>query len=147
MTDIRTREDRITEEAAERRRRKDTTIDGSQRLKLAIPPKVQAELDAAGREGRWVLADSDRMYALTQQDDYDRVEGVEPVTTRRLNDGTSAKMVLMSKPKAFLDEDRARLEEKRAGTEKAQITGSELAPDMYVDKATSIQHGERRRSP
>lgn len=147
MTELRAREDRKTEEATERRRRKDTTIDGSQRLKLAIPPRVQAELDAAGREGRWVLADSDRMYALTEQDDYDRVDGVEPITTRRLNDGTPVNMVLVSKPKAFLDADRAKLEDERTGKEKAQITGSELASDMYVDKATSISHGERRRSP
>lgn len=147
MTEDRMRADRKSEETAERRRRSDTTIDGGQRLKLAIPPRVQAELDAAGRVGRWVLADSDRMYELTERDDYDKVDGIEPVTTRRLNDGSPVKMILLSKPKAFIDADRAKLEDIRAGKEKAAVKGSELAADMYVDAATSIQHGERRRSP
>jgi hypothetical protein len=146
MTEDRTRADRTTEETAQRRRRDDTNIDGGKRLKLAIPARVQAELDAAGRQGRWVLADSDRMYALTEQDDYDRVDGVEPVTTRRLNDGSPVNMVLLSKPKAFIAEDKAKLEELRAGKEKAQLTGSDLAPGVYVDGAAEIKHGERRRS-
>jgi hypothetical protein len=48
MTDVRGRADRQTEVRQERRRRSDTTIDGGQRLKLAIPPEVEARLKAEG---------------------------------------------------------------------------------------------------
>lgn len=147
MTEVRTRTDRKTEEAAQRRRRSDTTIDGGQRLKLAIPPEVEARLKEQGRTARWAVKDSARMLQLTQQDDYDPVEGVKTVPTRSLADGSRIEMMLLSKPTAFIEEDRAKAEKRRAELEKALMRGKNPADpiagnvDFYVDEATQLRRG------
>lgn len=149
MTEIRAREDRTTEEAAQRRRRDNTTIDGGQRLKLSIDPKVQARLKAEGRTGYWAIKDSARMLQLTQQDDYDPVDGVATVPTRSLADGSRVEMVLLSKKTAFINEDRAEAEKTRRATEDALIQGKSptdpTAGDdsFYADEANSISRGGR----
>ena len=118
MTDLRVREDRKTEETAQRRRRDDATIDGSQRLKLAIPPEVAARLKSEGRTPRWAIKDSARMEQLTKFDDYDTVDGVPTVPTRSLRDGERIEHILLSKPTAFIEDARyARLSfEQSAGS-------------------------------
>ncbi len=150
MTETRTRVDRISEERTERRRRNDTTIDGSQRLKLAIPPEVEARLKAEGRTPRWINDEGNRIHNLTQLDDYDRVDGVEPVTVGTTKEGAPIKAFLHSKPEAFIREDQEKLDSKRRETEAAllrgknpqdPITGDE---SFYADKANTISHGGRR---
>lgn len=149
MTDQYVREDRISEERQERRRRSDTTIDGGQRLKLAIPPDVKARLKQEGREPRWINDEGNRMHNLTQLDDYDRVDGVEPVVVGTTKEGAPIKSYLCSKPKAFLAEDRAKMEQRRQETEKALIRGKNpndpTAGDdsFYADEANSISRGGR----
>ena len=150
MTEQRARVDRQNEEAAKRRRRDDTTIDGSWRLKLAVPPEVEARLKAEGRQARWINDEGNRIHNLTRLEDYDRVDGVEPVTVGTNKDGQPIKSYLHSKPIAFIREDQEKLDSKRRETEVAllrgknpqdPITGDE---SFYADGANSIAHGGRR---
>ena len=150
MTDSRGRADRQTEVRQERRRRSDTTIDGGQRLKLAIPPEVEARLKEEGRTPRWVNDDGNRMHNLTKLDDYDKVEGVEPRVVGTTKEGKPINAHLCSKPSAFIREDQEKLDARRRETEAAllrgknpndPITGDEA---FYADTANQIHHGGRR---
>jgi hypothetical protein len=151
MTEVSERKERVGQVQAERRRRRDDTIDGSQKLKLAIPPDVEKRLKEEGRTPRWVIKDSRRMFQLTQQDDYDPVDGVEPVTTRNLSDGAQVQMILLSKPTAFIDEDKAKKDAPRRELEKSFLrgrvpgnpadTGNTTYSETYVDPASKITHG------
>lgn len=149
MAEARERTDRITEEAAQRRRRNDTTIDGSQRLKLAIPEEVAQRLKAEGREPRWVNDEGNRMHQLTKLDDYDRVDGVEARVVGTTKEGKPIKAYLCSKPKAFIEEDRAKADAPRVEFEKALERGKNpndpIAGDasFYADEANSIRRGPR----
>jgi hypothetical protein len=147
MTEIRERADRRTEEATERRRRRDDTIDGGKRLKLSIPPAVEARLKAEGRTPRWAVKDSARMMQLTQQDDYDPVEGVEAVPTRSLADGSRVDMILLSKPTAFIEEDRRKADAPRKEVEASILRGAipndphAGSVQFYTDEANKLTRG------
>jgi hypothetical protein len=148
MTEDRTRADRTTQEAAQRRRRSDTTIDGSQRLKLAIPPEVQARLKAEGRTPYWANDEGNRIEQLTVHDDYDKVEGVEPVTVVvNQKTGETCRTHLLSKPTRFVEDDRKKVEAVRRETEAALLRGKNpndpIAGDdsFYADEANSIRRG------
>jgi len=141
MTENRVRADRQTEETAQRRRRDDTTLDGGRRLKLAIPPEVEERLKAEGRTPRWVLKDSARMLQLTQQDDYDPVDGVAPVPTRSLADGSRVEMILLSKPTAFIEADRIKADKPRREYEAALERGNTGGGDFYADPDHKLTRG------
>lgn len=147
MADQRSRADRKTEERQERRRRRDTDIDGSQRLKLAIPEEVSARLASEGREPRWVNDEGNRIHQLTVNDDYDRVDGVEPKVAGTSKDGKPIKAYLHSKPKAFIEEDRAKADLKRRETETALLRGRNPSDPIagndsfYADEANSFRRG------
>lgn len=149
MTATSGRQSRQAEVQTERRRRSDTTIDGSQRLKLAIPPEVAERLKREGRTPRWVNDVGNRMHNLTRMDDYDKVPGVAPVVVDTTKEGKPIKAYLCSKPNAFIEEDKAKREASRRETEQAllrgknpndPITGSD---SFYADPANSIRHGDR----
>jgi hypothetical protein len=150
MTEQRARADRQTEERQERRRRVGTTIDGSQRLKLAIPAEVTAQLQADGRQPRWINDEGNRIHNLTKLDDYDRVDGVEPVVVGTTKEGKPIKAYLHSKPADFIREDQDKLDSARRETEAALLRGKNptdpIAADdsFYADQANSISHGGRR---
>lgn len=142
MTGTRKRTDRTIEEMRERRSRSDATIDGARRLKLRIPPEVEERLKTEGRTARWVIKDSARMHELLSADGYySRVTGVAEIPTRNLADGSPIKMVLLSTPTEFLDEDRAKLETARKAKEAAMTDTSQLAPGQYLDEASKITRG------
>lgn len=150
MTEQRARVDRQSVERTERRRRDDITIDGSGRLKLAIPPEVAARLKSEGRQPRWINDEANRIHNMTKLDDYDRVDGVEPVVVGTTKDGTPIKSFLHSKPLDFVREDQEKLDSTRRATEAAllrgknpqdPITGDE---SFYADSANTISHGGRR---
>jgi hypothetical protein len=149
MVEERARVDRLTEETAQRRRRSDTTIDGSQRLKLAIPQEVEQRLKQEGREPRWINDEGNRMHNLTMLDDYDRVDGVEPRVVGTSKEGTPIKAHLCSKPKAFIEEDRANTERRRRETEDALLRGKNpqdpIAADdsFYAVEGNTISRGGR----
>jgi hypothetical protein len=149
MTDTRGREARQNEERRERRRRTDTTIDGGQRLKLAIPPEIEAKLKAEHRTPRWVNDEGNRMHQMTNLDDYDRVEGVEPRVVGTSKEGKPIKAYLCSKRDDFIAEDREKMDRPRRETEKALLRGK-LPNDptagndsFYADEANKITRGGR----
>lgn len=149
MTEVRTRADRTTEEAAQRRRRDDTTLDGAQRLKLAIPEDVTKRLQDEGREPRWVNDEGNRMHNLTRLDDYDRVDGVPARVVGTTKEGKPIKAYLCSKPKAFIEEDRVKADAPRVEFEKALARGKPPNDPIagndsfYADEANSISRGGR----
>jgi hypothetical protein len=150
MTEARGRADRQTEERAERKRRRPETLDGSQALKLAIPPDVQARLKAEGRTPRWINDDGNRLVQLTKYDDYDPVDGVEPVYVGATKEGKPIKARLHSKPNEFIREDRAKRDVRRREVEQAMLRGKVPGETHshdgkystgYVDEASKITHG------
>lgn len=149
MADIRERTDRATEERQQRRRRNDDTIDGSQRLKLAVPPEVKARLKQEGREPRWINNEGNRLHNLTQLDDYDRVDGVEPRVVGTSKKGEPILAYLHSKPKAFIEEDKAKAEARRQETERALLRGKNpqdpiaASEGFYAVEGNSISRGGR----
>ncbi len=147
MSEDRQRADRKTEERTERRRRNDSTIDGSRRLKLAIPDDVAKRLEAEGKEPRWV--NDDNIHERTVNDDYDRVDGVEARVVGRTKEGVPIKAHLHAKRKDFIADDRAKAEAARRETETALTRGKNptdpIAGDdsFYADAANSIGRGRR----
>jgi len=150
MAETRQRVDRMTEERQQRRRRDDTTIDGAGRLKLAIPEEVEARLKAEGRQPRWVNDEGNRIHNMTKLDDYDRVDGVEPVVVGTTKEGQPIKAYLHSKPIDFVREDQDKLDARRRETEAALLRGKNPKDPVsgddsfYADDANSISHGGRR---
>lgn len=142
-------------EAQARRRRDDTNFHQSQ--KLAIPEEIQAKLEAEGRTPRWANDEGNRIHRLTVLDDYDKVEGVEPVPVGTDESGKPILAHLLSKPNEFIAEDRAKQDERRKDVERAMVKGrvptapgSEPAPlagqmgaETYVDASTSIGRGNQ----
>ncbi len=143
MTENRQRVDRIDEELERRQRRLETNIDGAKNLKLAIPDEVQRKLDEEGRVGRWVKADPTRQYEVTKKNDYRPVDGVEPISTRSM-EGEPTKLILMSKRKDFVEDDRQRLEKVRRGKEDAQLDASTTGQGFYADSANNFDQRSRR---
>lgn len=150
MTEQRGRQGRLEVERTERRRRNDTTIDGSQRLKLAIPPEVAERLKAEGRTPRWVNDEGNRIHQLTRMDDYDKVDGVDPVPVGSTKEGKPILAHLCSKPDAFIQEDRQQADERRKEVERALLRGKppgeshshdDKYSSGYVDEASKIQRG------
>lgn len=149
------RQGRQAETTQSRRRRDDSNFQASQ--KLAIPEEVSAKLEAEGRTPRWVNDTGNRMHQLTKLDDYDKVEGVEPVRVDTDKEGKPIYAHLLSKPNAFIQEDRRKADERRRETERAMVKGNvpsapgaEPAPrqgalgaDVYVDSASSIGRGNQ----
>jgi hypothetical protein len=150
MTDNRGRTDRRNEEAQVRRRRDDVTIDGGQRLKLAIPQEVAERLKSEGRVPRWVNDEGNRMHNLTKLDDYDKVQGVDPRVVGTSKEGKPILAHLCSKPAQFIAEDREKLDARRRETERALLRGKNPEDPIagndsfYADEANTIQHGGRR---
>jgi hypothetical protein len=133
----------------ERRRRNDDTLDAGQARKLAIPAHIEAQLAAQGRTGRWVNDVGSSIEDRTVRDDWDKVEGVEPRTVVIDRKGTTAQTILLSKPKAFIAEDRAKKEaarrERERAMEKGQVPGAQPLPSdtFYADKANKIERGNQ----
>jgi len=140
---------RAAQERAQRRRRSDEALSASRRL--PIPPEIEAELKAKGLKPRWVNDEGNRIYRLTQQDDYDKVDGVDPVPVGTGPDGKPILAHLLAKPVDFVSEDQARADSKRKLTEEALFrtpdaadqagAGSNPNPataQRYVAKETKI---------
>jgi hypothetical protein len=148
MTNQSGRTARQDEVRQERRRRDDTTLDGGQALKLAIPPEIAKKLSEQGRTARWANDVGNRIHQLTVLDDWDKVEGVEPCPVKIDKEGTVAQAILLSKPKAFIEEDRRKKDAARRRIEDAALAGAipnagsgpatPLPENFYADKANKI---------
>ncbi len=155
MVDNRGRQGRAEAVAQERRRRDDTQANQSQRL--PIPPEVLKRLEAEGRTPRWVNDEGNRMHQLTKLDDYDKVDGVDPVPVGTDKSGQPIMAHLLSKPAAFIEEDRQKAEARRKSVERGLLRGQvpgapgqDAAPvqgvggaEIYVDRAASIGRGNQ----
>ena len=139
------RADRATEVATERRRRDD--LSGSPRLKLAIPEQVRAKLAAEGRTPRWVNDTGNRIADLTERDDYDKVEGVEPIKVGTDGDNKPVFAHLLAKRTDFIAEDRRKADQRRREIEAsrfgspqnpAQPSAGQMGAPTYVDSASKI---------
>jgi hypothetical protein len=106
---------RATEEAHRRRRRGTESLGPD--AKLPIPPEVKAMLDAKGLVPRWVNNTGNRMHRLTVSDDYDKVDGVDPVPVDTDKAGHPIMAHLLAKPREFIEEDRAKAEDRRKEVE------------------------------
>lgn len=156
MTETSGRTARQDEVRQQRRRRDDTTLDAGQALKLAIPPGIAAKLAEQGREARWANDVGNRIERLTVFDDWDVVEGVEPRAVVTNSDkGTTAKAILLSKPKEFIDEDRRKKDAGRRAMEDGMLKGAvpnsgsgntpatALPDTFYADKANKIERANQ----
>jgi hypothetical protein len=99
--------------------------------------------------------EGNRMHQLTRLDDYDPVEGVDPVpvgTDRKTGQPIMAH--LLAKPKEFVEADQREREERRRGTEEAMVRNPNEIPNAganpnpasartYVAKGTSISRGNQ----
>lgn len=136
---------RADEVAAQRRRRDDATL--GPKLKLAVPDKVRDRLAAEGRTARWVNDSGSRISDLTTRDDYDPVEGVEPVKVDVDDEGKPVFAHLLSKRNDFIAEDRSKQEQRRKNAEAGMIRGKsptgqplegQLGATPYADSANKI---------
>lgn len=140
------RQGRANEVAAQRRRRGDETLSASKRL--PIPEATQKWAKENGLSLRWANDERNRIYALTERDDYDKVEGVAPVPVGTTEQGEPIMAHLLAKRTDFIQEDRAKAESLRAATEKRLVEApseenqSSRRAD-YVDKASSIGRGNQ----
>lgn len=135
----------------ERRRRGDETL--APAGKLVIPPEVQARLDREGLVPRWVNDVGSRIHDLTVRDDYDTVEGVEPVpVVIDRKTGETAKAHLLAKPRDFIEEDQGRKESRRRAQEDAMLNSPDVpaggnpnsaSAPMYVAKGSRISRGNQ----
>jgi hypothetical protein len=118
---------RAEQEAQRRRRRSDDGLAAAKRL--PIPPEIEADLKAKGLHPRWVNDEGNRMYQLTELDDYNKVEGVDPVPVGTGVDGKPILAHLLAKPLEFMREDQDRAEAKRKQMEEALFRSAD-APDQ-----------------
>ncbi len=145
---------RQQETAQRRRRRGDEGLAAAKRL--PIPPEIQARLKREGRTPRWVNDQDNRLHRLTVQDDYDTVEGVEPVPVGTKPDGSPLLAHLLSKPTAFIREDQDKAEAARKAQEDALFRRPDAADaqgqgrnpnpataERYVDDASRIRRGNQ----
>lgn len=120
------RQTRQEEVASERRRRKAGSLDRMAEMKLAIPEKVQT--DHPDATFRWINDTGNRMYFKTQQDDWDKVEGVEPIPVGTSQDGKPVYAHLCRKPKEFWNEDQSAAMEAIAEREKGLARNAKSDP-------------------
>ena len=137
----------------QRRRRGDSEFRADKRLN--IPPEVEERLKAQGLVPRWVHDVGNRMQRFTERDDYDKVEGVDPVPVDTDQNGKPILAHLLAKRADFIQEDRDAAEAKRREREKALVRGKVEdggagvnAPpsgpsEFYVAKGTEIGRGNQ----
>lgn len=117
---------RAAQETQRRRRRGDSELAANKRL--PIPEEVQAWADANDMHLRWVNDEGNRMHRFTVQDDYDPVEGVDPVPVAVGGD-KSIMAHLLAKPKEFVREDREKADQRLRAQEDALFRTAD-APDQ-----------------
>jgi hypothetical protein len=132
---------RAAQETQRRRRRDDQALSATKRL--PIPPEIQAELDAKGLVPRWVNDQSNRLYRFTQQDDYDKVEGVDPVPVGTDEAGQPILAHLLAKPKDFIREDREKADHRLKATEEALFRKPDAADRAGVSANPNPATAER----
>lgn len=130
---------RAAKERRERRRRDDGNLDRMNRMALAIPPEVQARLDAEGKTARWVRDDSKRQMHMHHMD-WDVTPGVDPVPESRDSEG---KLVLMEKYKDWYESDQRAKTNALAEQEKAIERGASAGSNDTRGVHNYVPEGNR----
>lgn len=140
------RQPRTQEVQQERRRRSAGTLDRMAQLKLAVPEQVQE--DHKDYALRWINDTGNRMHHMTVQDDWDRVDGVEPVPVGTDKEGRPILARLCKKRREYWEEDQG---QKMAGLreqEEGLMRGAKSDPNddrsddvSYVPAGNSITTG------
>lgn len=104
----------------ERRRRSSGTAS-----KLAIPEEVKKQ--HPDMEFRWGRDDENRMQQLTQNDDWDKVPGVQPIHAGVGRSGQPMQQHLLMKPKQFMEQDKAEKMARIDSTVQAQLARPDAA--------------------
>jgi hypothetical protein len=111
---------------AEPRQRRRRGGGGADNSALAVSDEIKRELAAKGLEGRWINDIGMRMTQKTKHDDWDVVDGVEPVVVGVDNrTGQQVKAYYCAKPTEFLQEDRKRRIVDIDNRERAIISGND----------------------
>jgi hypothetical protein len=125
QTATRARSRRTETEQAQRRRRNNADIDTTA---LAVPEDIRKKLESEGLQGRWINDLGNRMYQKTKLDDWDPVEGIDPVPVG--TDQRTGKPVMAhycAKPKEFLEQDNAKRLETWNERERQSLAGRDPA--------------------
>jgi hypothetical protein len=136
---------RAEETAQERRRRSPGTLDRMAQLKLAVPDSVREENKDYAL--RWINDEGNRMHFMTVQDDWDVIDGVQPVPVGTDAEGKPVLARLCRKPMKFWEEDQKAktdaLKEQEAGLMRGQRDNTDELPSdvSYVPKGNSITSG------
>lgn len=109
----------------ERRRRNPGTLDRTQHLKLAIPEEVRQA--NPGYSFRWCNDEGNRMYHRTKLDDWNKVDGVEPLPVGTDAAGRPILAFLCMKKQEWFDADQA--EKVKATQERQMLTVTSATPD------------------
>jgi len=130
------------------RRRKDGEVQNAG-LRLAIPDWVYEKYPETQFRHRW-LRDEPGRIMQKYNEDWDPVEGVNPVPGAHDRNGDPVKLILHVKRKEWADQDRARAEERRRDierqAERGRVTargddaGATLAENVaYADDANRLR--------
>jgi hypothetical protein len=132
---------RQEEVQAERRRRNPGTLDRMQQLKLAVPEQVKEA--NPGHTFRWVNDFGNRIHAMTVLDDWDKVEGVQPIPVDT-RDGKPVYAHLCKKRTDFYDADQREKVEATRVTERSLVQSKPQSADPeapYTPGTNSISTG------
>lgn len=128
---------RAQEVSAERRRRSAGTLDRTQQLKLAVPENVRE--DNPGHTFRWINDRGNRMHAMTVLDDWDKVEGVEPIPVDTV-EGKPVFAHLCKKPQQFWEADQREKVEATRVTERALVQAKPESADPEAGYTPGQNH-------
>ncbi len=141
MANPNTRAPREAEEGRLRRRRLDGTLDRMQELRMSVPPQVREQ--NPDREFRWFNDTGNRIHNKTVMDDWDKVDGVDPLIVGTNRDGTPLKAYLCMKPTEFIREDEQRKMAELESLEKGLARGNTDERDL--NDRSYIPDGERNQ--
>ncbi len=131
---------RATEMRRERRRRDDGDLDRMGRMALSIPQEVKERAAREGKTLRWIRDTPGRVQEMTR-DDWDIVQGVDPVAASRHEEGN---LVLVEKYQDWFDEDRAKMSRLLDEKERAIERGMTIDPEDKRQQAVSyVPDGNR----
>lgn len=131
---------RATEMRRERRRRDDGDLDRMGRMALSIPQEVKERAAREGKTLRWIRDTPGRVQEMNR-DDWDIVQGVEPVAASRHEEGN---LILVEKYQDWFDEDRAKKDRLLDEKERAIERGMTIDPDDKRQTAVSyVPEGNR----
>lgn len=134
------------ETATERRRREPGTLNRMASLKLAVPENIRKANE--GYNLRWSNDSDNRIYARTVQDDWEKVDGLDPRPVGTDQHGKPILAYLLRKRTEYWDKDQqekldALKVRERALVNAAKSDPSDSRPDdmAYATPGNSIQSG------